>query len=119
LVRKNTPEIQETLRQVIATDAYSANRTMAAQALAHCGDPDTAFNALMKEINTEVNEYKRLLALNGLQYGRVDDRLSKADWEALAARKPSKESPDYLAYYFAKSIPAHVLKVWPRRMIVE
>ena len=119
LVRKNTPEIQETLRQVIATDAYSANRTMAAQALAHCGDPDTAFKALMKEINTEEDEYKRLLALNGLQYGRVDNRLSKADWEALAARKPSKESPDYLAYYFAKSIPAHVLKVWPRRMIVE
>ena len=119
LVRKNTPEIQETLRQVIATDAYSANRTMAAQALAHCGDPDTAFKALMKEINTEVDEYKRLLALNGLQYGRLDNRLSKADWEALAARKPSKESPDYLAYYFARSIPAHVLKVWPRRMIVE
>ena len=119
LVRKNTPKIQETLRQVIATDAYSANRTMAAQALAHCGDPDTAFKALMKEINTEEDEYKRLLALNGLQYGRVDNRLSKTDWEALAARKPSKESPDYLAYYFAKSIPAHVLKVWPRRMIVE
>jgi N-sulfoglucosamine sulfohydrolase len=119
LVRKNTPKIQETLRQVIATDAYSANRTMAAQALAHCGDPDTAFKALMKEINTEEDEYKRLLALNGLQYGRVDNRLSKADWEALAARKPSKESPDYLAYYFAKSIPSHVLKLWPRRMIVE
>ena len=119
LVRKNTPEIQKSLRQVIGSDAYSANRTMAAQALAHCGNPDTAFNALMKEINTEKDEYKRLLALNGLQYGRVDNRLSKADWEALAARNPSKKSPDYLAYYFAKSIPTHVLKVWPRRMIVE
>ena len=119
LVRKNTPEIQKALRQVIATDAYSANRTMAAQALAHCGDPDTAFKALMKEINTEEDEYKRLLALNALQYGCVDNRLSKADWEALGARKPSKKSPDYLAYYFAKSIPTHVLKLWPRRMIVE
>ncbi|MBT3192183.1 MAG: sulfatase-like hydrolase/transferase, partial [Verrucomicrobia bacterium] len=119
LVRSDTPEVQDALRQVIAKDAHSANRTMAAQALARCGDPDTAFQALMKEINTEKDEYKRLLALNALQYGRVDDRLTKEDWEVLAAHKHSKEYPDSLAYLWAKNIPDNVLKYWPERIIVE
>jgi N-sulfoglucosamine sulfohydrolase len=119
LLRKDTPEIQNALRQVIAGDAHSANRTMAAQALARCGDPNTAFTTLIKEINTQTDEYKRLLALNALQYGRVDDRLSKADWEKLEEHKPSKQNPDGLAYYAAKNIPAYVLKIWPKRAEVE
>jgi N-sulfoglucosamine sulfohydrolase len=119
LVRKNTPEIQNFLRQIIANDPHSANRTMAAQALARCGDPDTAFTAIMKEINTEKDEYKRLLAINALLYGRLDSRLTKEDWGKLAKHKPSKDYPDYLGYYSAQNIPDHILKTWPERIIVD
>ncbi len=119
LVGENTPGIQDALRQVINGDAHSANRTMAAQALARCGDPDTAFKALMEEVNAEKDEYKRLLAINALQYGRVDDRVSREQWEVLAEKKWSKESPDPLAWVFRRSIPAYTLEIWPRRMIVE
>ena len=120
-VHQSTPEIQKALRQVIADDAYSANRTMAAQALARCGDPDTAFTALMKEINTEKDEFKRLLALNALEYGRVVDRLTQEDREALSKHKPYKPAPhqDHLAYHWAKGITDHLLETVLNRSVLK
>jgi N-sulfoglucosamine sulfohydrolase len=109
-----TQEIQQALRKVIAQDTHSANRSMAAQALARCGDPDTAITAIMKEINTEKDEYKRLLALNALEYGQDAVRLTKEDWQALAAHqhaKPSETYPDNLSYLWAKSITDHLLEI--------
>lgn len=112
-VHKDTPEIQEFLRKMIANDAHSANRTMAAQALALCGDSDTALKVLMREINMEKDEFKRLLALNALEYGRLVNRLTEEDREALSEHKPYKLGPhqDYLAFYWAKHITEHILEV--------
>ncbi len=73
--------LQNRLKKMIREDGFAANRIMAAQALALCGDADTAFEAIMKEALATPHGYVLLQALNAFQYSHTDDRLSMEDWQ--------------------------------------
>jgi len=104
LVGRNDMDLQKTLREFIQQETYSANRVMAAQALSICGDPRTAYEVLSEEIFSQVDESKRLLALNALEYANVDQYLDDKDWKKLDSHAHAKNKGDPLAYLWSKSI---------------
>ncbi|MGB6220748.1 sulfatase-like hydrolase/transferase [Haloferula sp.] len=90
LVRSHDAAVQKTLKQMIAKDPMSANRVIAAQALGRCGDPETAYAALLKEMDATPDGFGTLYALNALQYAHLADRLTRADFKRLLSKKYSK-----------------------------
>lgn len=85
--------LQNRLKKTIREDEISANRIMAAQALGVCGDPDTAFDAIMKEVLATQNGYVLLQALNAFQYSHTDDRLTLQDWKTCKEKEFVKGDP--------------------------
>jgi hypothetical protein len=118
LVRKDDSTIQAALRKLIAEDTHAAVRLIAAQALARSGDPDTAFAAIRKEIDATRNGCIFSHALNALQYGHLDDRLTKADWVSLKNKKIEKNQ-DPFGKEMADRIIQDALSLHPERRIVD
>ncbi|WP_163378950.1 sulfatase [Cyclobacterium sp. SYSU L10401] len=85
--------IQNSLRAMIREDESAANRIMAAQALGVCGDPEAAFEAIMKEANATDNGYVLLQALNAFQYSYTDDRLKLEDWQHFKEKEFAEGDP--------------------------
>ncbi|WP_162340727.1 sulfatase family protein [Cyclobacterium salsum] len=79
--------VQSSLKAMIREDESAANRIMAAQALALCGDADTAFETIMKEALATPHGYVLLQALNTFQYSHTDDRLSLEDWQTFKEKE--------------------------------
>ncbi|MBD3630011.1 sulfatase-like hydrolase/transferase [Cyclobacterium sp.] len=79
--------LQNSLKAMVREDESAANRIMAAQALGLCGDPEAAFEAIMKEANVTDNGYVLLQALNAFQYSHTDDRLSLDHWKAFKEKE--------------------------------
>jgi len=120
LVRTEQSRVQDALKRMMTGDPLAGNRIMAAQALARCGGADAAFDVLRKEALEATNGYVFLFALNALQYGHVDDRLSREDWEAFAARKaPAGTGMDVMGFGYAQRIVTDALQLWPRRRRVD
>jgi arylsulfatase A-like enzyme len=118
LVRKDDSTIQAALRKLIAEDTHAAVRLIAAQALARSGDSDTAFAAIRKEIDATRNGCIFSHALNALQYGHLDDRLTKADWVSLKNKKIEKNQ-DPFGKEMADRIIQDALSLHPERRIVD
>ena len=127
---------------MIKNDEFATNRIMAAQALAWCGDADTAFKAIMAEIKPEeMNGYVLLFALNAFQYSHTDVNLSKADWErfkkiaeggkprrnkAIQAKAKGNPAPGlsastqtFLGFNDAVGLANDALALWPERRRVD
>lgn len=114
LTEQIRPDIQSLLKDMIHNDSFAANRIIAAQALAVCGDPEFAFESLMKEVNQTRNTYVLLLALNAFQYGSVDDRLTLDDWRRFEKKKfPENDADASLGY--PQRIIADAIRLWPER----
>lgn len=118
LTRDDDATVQDALRKMIAADPMPANRIIAAQALGRCGDPDTAYKTLRKEIDDTRNGYVFLYALNALQYARVDDRLTKTDWISFRNKKIPKSHDPYGAQ-MALRIIEDAITLFPKRRIVD
>ncbi|GEM_PF-169593 len=73
--------VRQALSSLASTDSYSGVRSMAAQALAVCGDPATAYTLLVNEANTATHAYTFLFALNALQYAGLDGQVPAATWD--------------------------------------
>ncbi len=110
-LQHDTPTIRQALLQMLQADAFAANRIMAAQALAWCGDPDTAFQTLMHEANEANVGYVMLLAINALQYSKTDYRLSLEDWKLF---RDKQFENDYGAQ-FARRIIDDAIELYPER----
>jgi len=93
LLKAGGGEVVQALKKMAEADAFAGNRVMAAQALAVCGDPETAFRALLREARAARHGAVLLQALNALQYSHTDDRLTREDWQAF------KPFPDVPAKY--------------------
>lgn len=123
LNRINNAQAQKALKAMIQKDAFAANRIMAAQALAWCGDSAAAYTAIMKEINPKVrNGYSYLLAINALQYSHTDKNLTKEDWnrfkqQAEAGRK--REGQTSFGFDYSLRIINDALEIWPERRTVD
>jgi arylsulfatase A-like enzyme len=115
LARSSGAEVQHALKQMIRDDGFAANRIMAAQALALCGDPDTAFQSLMEEIEMTTVGYVMLQAINALQYGLLDDRLELSDWNDLRNKKFEND----FGAQFALRIIDDAVSLYPARRIVS
>ncbi len=114
LTQQIRPDIQSRLKNIINDDEFAANRIIAAQALAVCGDPDFAFKAIMKETDKTKNPYVLLLALNAFQYSFTDDRLTLADWKRFEKKKfPENDADAKLGY--PQRIIADAISLWPER----
>lgn len=85
--------VQSSLKAMIREDESAANRIMAAQALGVCGDPEAAFEAIMKEANATDNGYVLLQALNAFQYSYTDDRLKLEDWQHFKEKEFAEGDP--------------------------
>lgn len=118
LTRKDNAAIQDTLRKIISDDPITGNRIMAAQALGRCGDPDTAYATLRKEIDATRDGYVFFHALNALQYAHVDDRLTLDDWKSFGARK-FPAIPDGFGQEMANRIISDAIGLFPKRRIVD
>jgi len=120
LVRSDAAHVQRALKQMISDDPLPGNRIMAAQALARCGDAQSAFQTLRKEALGATNGYVLLFALNALQYGHVDDRLAHQDWETFGRMKaPAGAGIDTTGYGYAQRIVHDTLQIWPERPRVD
>ena len=119
-IREDSNPTQNALRKMIGTEAFPANRIMAAQALGLCGDPDIAFATIMKEADEAANGYVFLLALNAFQYSHTDGGLTKKDWETFGNRKPAKGAwGDQGGFEYARRIIDDALAIWPLRRRVD
>ncbi len=116
LVKNSDAEIRNALEAMAASDAMTANRIMAAQALGVCGKADQAFETLFKEAQDAKNGYAFLFAINALQYSGTDKGLTKENWTAFQNKCPAKKAePDYQGYEFAERIIQDALTLWPER----
>ncbi|MDN3690498.1 sulfatase-like hydrolase/transferase [Cyclobacterium jeungdonense] len=93
LRKEQGSSLQNHLKKMIREDKLAANRIMAAQALGVRGDPDTAFEAIMKEANATDNGYVLLQALNAFQYSHTDGRLRLDDWQRFKDKEFAKGDP--------------------------
>ena len=118
LVRRDDTTIQAALRGLIAGDSHAAVRLIAAQALARSGDPDTAYKSIRKEIDATRDGCIFFHALNALQYGHLDDRLTRADWLFFQKKKLEK-TRDPFGKEMADRIIEDALSLHPRRRIVD
>lgn len=114
LARPSRTDIRSVLKGIIDDDNFAANRIMAAQALAVCGEPDVAFEKIMKEANQTEQNYVLLQALNAFQYSYTDDRLTLQDWEKFKAKKLPENDPDVQLGY-PNRIITDALELWPDR----
>jgi arylsulfatase A-like enzyme len=116
----NTKESAPALKQMATNDSAAANRVMAAQALAFCGNPKTAFALLKKEADQATDGYVFLFALNAIQYTHTDDQLTKADWLTFA-KKPKSQHPgaDNNGHDYAQRLIQDALALWPQRRRVD
>jgi N-sulfoglucosamine sulfohydrolase len=118
LTHNDDAAVQDALRKMIAGDPMPANRIMAAQALGRCGDPDTAYQSLRKEIDATGNGYVFLYALNALQYAHVDERLTKDDWQSFK-NKTFDRKQDPFGAELAQRIIDDALALFPKRRAVD
>jgi arylsulfatase A-like enzyme len=114
LTEQIRPDIQSLLKEIILNDRFAANRILAAQALAVCGDPEFAYKSILKESNQTKNTYVLLLALNAFQYGLIDGRLTLDDWKSFEEKKfPENDADANLGY--PQRIIADAISLWPER----
>lgn len=114
LVGSTEVSVQKALMKIAKNDQFAANRIMAAQALGVCGDPNTAFNTIMKEANETSQNYVFLQALNAFQYSKTDDRLTLDDWKKFKEKKfPDNDAAVRLGY--PNRIIDDALGLWPQR----
>jgi arylsulfatase A-like enzyme len=85
--------LQRQLKTIVDKDEFAANRIMAAQALGVVGDPDTAFEAIMREAHATDNGYVLLQALHAFQYSHTDDRLRLDDWQRFKDKEFTRGDP--------------------------
>lgn len=116
LLRSSEDSAKEALRQMIDNDAMAANRIMAAQALALCGDPDAAYTALHKEVKATESGYAFLLALNAFRFAHIDDRLTLEDWKTFQSKKiPRRPGHDPNGSGYCNRIIKDAMALWPKR----
>jgi len=113
-LRTDTPAVRQALLQMAQNDTFVANRIMAAQALAWCGDPDTAFLILQKETRQATVGYVMLQAINALQYSKTDHKLSMEDWEYFR----DKQFENDYGVQFALRIIEDAIELYPERRMV-
>ncbi|MBN2450109.1 MAG: sulfatase-like hydrolase/transferase [Lentisphaeria bacterium] len=120
LLHPDTTEVRQALGHMAAHDPMPANRTMAAQGLGRCGDPETAFLTIRRETLEPTHGYRLLFALNAFQYSHTDDRLTLEDWQAFAAlRPPAKGMTDNSGFGYAQRIVKDAIDLWPERRRVD
>lgn len=110
-IAANTPTVRDALLQMMQKDDFVANRIMAAQALAWCGDSDKAYEALMQETRNADVGYVLLQAINALQYSKTDDRLTLQDWKCF---RDMPFENDY-GVQFAHRIIDDAIELYPKR----
>lgn len=114
LAKQAEPGIQFALMEMMENDPFAANRIMAAQAVALCGKPDEAFQALKKETLASANSTILLQALNALQYSFLDTRLTLEDWKRFA-EIPFPENDAEAGFSYPKRIIDDAISLWPER----
>jgi arylsulfatase A-like enzyme len=118
LLGSNETSIQKMLREVMLKDHMAANRIMAAQALALCGDPDAAYTALHREALAAEDGYVLILALNGFRYGLLEDRLTLEHWERFNEMKmPVGSHCDPTGCQYARRMITDALSIYPERRV--
>lgn len=118
LTRPRNDRIQLILKKMISEDGFAANRLMAAQALALCGDPEHAFESIMKEVNETDQGYVFLQGINAFQYSHTDDRLSMDDWTRFK-EKIFSDGDVATNFGFAGRIIEDAMGLFPKRRIVD
>ena len=120
LVRSAERSTREALMELIRSDTLACNRIMAAQALGLCGNPEMAFQTIVKEVNQTDRGYVFLQALNAFQYSHTDDRLTREDWLRYKEKQvPDKEGIDPYGAEYAQRIVDDALELWPERRMVD
>jgi len=114
LNRSSGLEVKSALKGMTEIDNFAANRIMAAQALGVCGEPDIAFNSILKEANETNENYVFLQALNAFQYSETDNRLGLDDWKRFKEKKfPTNDAAASLGY--PNRIIDDAIALWPKR----
>jgi len=120
MLRSDTAQVQQALREMATNDSMSGNRIMAAQALGRCGDPDTAFKTIYQEIEKTELGYVFFQAINAFQYSHTDDQLTQEDWQHFKDRASNKGGrEDSFGYEYALRIIDDALALWPERRTVD
>ena len=118
LTRHDHPAMRDGLREMAAGDPMVANRIMAAQALGFCGDADTAYQTLRKEMDATRDGHVFFHALNALQYAHLDDRLTLDDWEAFG-KLEFPDSADAFGPQMVDRIVRDAISLHPERRAVD
>ncbi len=109
-------KVSDALKFMAREDEMPANRLMAAQALGLCGDPQTAFQTIKKEVTETTRGYVFLLGINAFQYSKTDHFLTREDWEGFKAREwDVPEGEHDFGVDYAGRIIDDALELWPER----
>lgn len=120
MARPKDAGARQAIKDMMADDPMSGNRIIAAQALGLCGEPDAAFEAILKEARGAHHGYVLLQAINAFQYSHTDDRLKRDDWRALAMEKAKKSTgADNFGFDYAQRLVKDALALWPDRRRVD
>ena len=120
VLRSDAEQVQQALREMAINDPMGGNRVMAAQALGHCGDPDTAFSAIHQEADETELGYVFYQAINAFQYSHTDDRLTREDWQRFKDKTANTGGrEDSFGYQYALRIIDDALALWPERRTVD
>ena len=114
LTKMESPDVQSRLMSIAENDIYAANRIIAAQALAVCGNPDIAFKTIMREATNTKNPYLFLFALNAFQYSNTDVRLTLDDWKSFK-EKSFAENDAVASLGYHQRIISDAIDLWPKR----
>jgi arylsulfatase A-like enzyme len=120
LVRSDDAQVQQALKKTVSDNPMAVGRIMAAQALGVCGDPETAFTAIQREIDRTEDGYVFLFALNALQYSHTADRLTLQDWKSFEGIVGTDGSGvDRHGWEYAKRLIQDAIVLWPQRRRVD
>jgi hypothetical protein len=109
-------KVQDALKQMTNEDEYPANRLMATQALGICGDAQTAFQSILREVTKTARGYLFLQGINAFQYSKTDHLLTEQDWERFKAREwDIPEGGNDFGVDYAGRIINDALELWPER----
>ena len=120
LLRNSDEPTHQALEQMATEDPFAANRLMAAQVLAFCGDADRAYEVITRELLDSKYSYTFLFGINALQYSHTDRQMSPKDWQRLKEKSTSKAFlGDTTGLEYARRLIDDAIKLYPQRRRVD
>ena len=120
LIAETDEGLQTAIENGLKDEKVVVNRMMLAQTLAASGKKEKAFAIIFDELLRTEDGYDFLFGLNAIQYGHMDDLMTKKDWYALEDQRLSiSDKETQFGIIYSERIISDALSLWPRKRKVD